>query len=331
MWTFSECLGVWTVANIRATERFIQDHIWKTYQGTIIKQSDSTLSVNVCGNIIAARWADPIVVKNGDAVLVQISTPRSGQGEAIVVARLADKARPSEAVVKTVPVSSPTITVTGTDGIDYIATFNAAYTPVVNDKVLLNWNAALPSVVALITAAPVPPPPPQPVAPPPPPPQTGTTPFAASDSDTYWPSGGWGSWAGGGGRVFQGDYGSGNVYGAYFYAGSVAQLAGKTITGIRLTLGSRLAVGSNNAPVVVHFYAHNSVNKPGGNVSLVAGPYDVVAQPGQGLTEYALPPATFAATLQAGGGIAIAFNPYAGFMGRREQAVSGKLFIDWTT
>lgn len=299
-----------------------------TYQGTMV-MSGGALAVSVNGSVLPARWADPLVVVAGDMVMVDVTSTRAGQGSAVVRCRLTDKPRPGTGTVKTVPASSPTITVTGTDGIDYTATFVASYTPTVNDPVILSWNAATPSVVGKVTATPAPPPPPPPVPPPPPAPTAGTTNYQASASDTYWPAGGWGSWAGGGGNVYQGDYGSGQLYGAWFYAGAGAQLSGTTLTRIRFLLGARKAVGSNNSPVTVHVYAHTSANKPGGDVNRVVGPFDITVQPGQGLTQYDLP-LTFAATLQAGGGIAITGNPYAGFLGCTAQPESGLLILDWT-
>jgi hypothetical protein len=318
------------VAGLEPVETRLPSRTVSTYQGVMVTTDAGVLAVNVNGNVLPARWADPLVVAKGDSVLVEINSARAGQGRAFVRCRLTDKPRPGTGTVKTVPPSSPTITVTGSDGVDYTATFVSSYTPVVNDPVILSWNASIPSVVGKITttaaeAATVPPP----VAPPP-----GSSggangvPFWASHSDTYWPSGGWGSWAGGGNRVYQGDYGSGQVYGAWFYAGSVAQLAGKTITRIRFKLGSRRPVGASSSPVTVHFYAHTSAHKPGGDVSRTQGPHDVIAQPSQGITEYDLSLA-FAPVLQAGGGIAIAGNPYAGFLGVTAQPESGLLLIDW--
>ena len=315
------------MAEIRAIESLAPDRTVTTYQGVMVRDGGG-LAVNVNGNVIPARWSDPLVVAEGDPVLVELSASRAGGAAAIVRCRLADKPRPGQGTVLTVPASSPTITVTGSDGAVYTATFVGSYSPVVGDRVILSWNAAVPSVVGKITttaaAAPVAPP----VAPPPTS-STGTTPYQASAGDTYWPAGGWGSWAGGQGRIYQGSYGGGPVYGAWFYAGSTAQLAGKTITGIRFTLGSRLPVGNNNQPATVHLYAHTSANKPGGDVTRVAGPFDVTVQPGQGLKEYALP-LSFASALQGGGGIAITGDPYAGFNGPITQPESGLLNLDWS-
>lgn len=321
------------MADLRATEKKATERTVTTYRGTMVLYSEPggtpTLAVNVNGNILPASWSDPLVVVEGDPVIVEISSSRSGGGVAFVRSRITDKPRPSSGKVTTVPASSPTITVTGSDGNVYTATFVASYTPVVNDPVILSWNAAVPSVVGKITttAAAAPP-----VAPPPPPPgpaQTGSSSYPATASDTYWSGGGWGSWAGGGSNVYQGNYGSGPLSGAYFYGGSPGQLAGKTITRIRFTLGGRRPVGNNNQPATVHVYAHTSGNKPGGDVSRVVGPFDITVDPGQGPKEYDLP-LSFAGTLQAGGGLAIYGDPYAGFYGINTQPNSGLLIMDWS-
>lgn len=315
------------MADLRATEGDPSDRTVTTYQGTMVTVA-GVLQVNVNGNVLPARWADPLVVVAGDPVLVDISSSRAGQGVAFVRCRLTDKPRPGQGTVATVPASSPTITVTGADGNSYTATFVASYTPTVGDPVILSWNAAVPSVVGKITTTAAPAPPPPVVEPPAS--VTGSTPYPAASSGTWVPSlGAWDAWAGGGSHVYQGSYGSSTTYGAWFYSGSMAQLAGKTITRIRFVLGSRRAVGNNNQPVTVHFYAHTSANKPAGDASRTVGPHDVTAQPAQGLTEYDLP-LSFAPVLLAGGGIAIAGNPYAGFLGVNAQPESGLLILDWS-
>jgi len=315
------------VADLRSFEDDPSTRNVTTYQGTMVLVS-GVLQVNVGGNIIPARWADPLVVVEGDPVLVEISSSRKGQGAAFVRCRLASRPRPGQGKVLTVPASSPTITVTGSDGTTYTATFVASYTPTVGDPVVLSWNASVPTVVGKVAATAAPPNTAPPVVAPPAT-QAGSTPFPASASDTFWPAGGWGTWAGGGSHVYQGNYGSGQVYGAWFYAGSTAQTAGKNITGIRFKLGARRAVGGSSTPVTLHLYAHSSPNKPGGDVARVAGPYDITVQPGQPITEYNLP-LSFASALQNGGGIAIAGDPYAGVQGVLSQPESGLLTMDWS-
>jgi hypothetical protein len=291
--------------------------------------TNGDLGVNVWGNVLPARYADPLVVNVGDTVVVDLMAGPTGQSEAVVSGKLTPAPRPGTGKVTTVPPSSPTITVTGTDGIGYTAYFVGSYTPTVNDNVILAWNAATPTVTGKVGATATPPAPAQPVPPPPPPPQTGTSTYQATDSDTIWPSGGWGSWAGGGSNVYEGgaSYG-GPVYGAWFYSGSPAELAGRTITRIRFNTGQRRNVGSYNTAANVNFYAHTSPNKPAGDVTRAVGPNAVTIAPGfNGTIDL---PLTFAATLQAGGGISIAGEPYAGFNGRNTQPDSGLLTIDWT-
>jgi hypothetical protein len=299
-----------------------------TYRGVMVLLDLTTLAVNVNGNILPVQYADPLVLAEGDPVLVEISSGATGQGEAFVRCRLTDAPRPGEGIVKTVPPSSPTITVTGSDTIDYTAKFVDSYAPVVNDPVIMSWNAAVPTVVGKVTTTSAPPPPAAPPNAPPPPSSSGTGKYAATDSDTYWSPGGWGSWAGGGSNVYQGSYGSGQVYGAWFYSGSPAELAGRDIFAIRFTLGSRRPVGSNNSPITLHLYAHSNQSKPGGDVTRTVGPYDVVILPGAGQQTFGLP-LSFAPALTGGGGIAIAGDPYAGFTGIKTEPMSGFLELDW--
>jgi hypothetical protein len=315
------------MANLRGLESVPNPGDGVTYSGTVVLDAAGKLAVNVQGNPIYPRYADPVVVAVGDPVTVVIN----GTGDAVVTGRVTLQPRPAEGVVKTVPPGSPTITVTGTDGIDYTAKFADSYTPTVNDNVLLAWNASFPYVTAKVgvVAAPATPGTGS-VAAPVGQAATGSTAYAATDSATWVPGlGAWDAWAGGGGRVYQGSQAGYTTYGTWFYAGSAAQLAGRTWTRIQFTLGSRRAVGSYNSPVTLHFYAHTSPNRPGGDVTRTTGPYDVVAQPGQGQTTFDLP-TSFAGALAAGGGISIAGEPYAGFQGYLQEAASGLLTIDWS-
>lgn len=305
------------------------------YQGTVVQPNpdDPALAVNVAGNVLAARVIDPLVVAVGDSVLVDVVREARGLGAAWVVGRAASSFSPAQGTVKTVPVGSETITVTGTDGIDYTATFLASYTPVVGDRVTLDWSAAVPNVNGEVGLSAAPPPPDPGVAPPPAPSASGQSTFRAVDSSTFWGPGGWGSWnkntspSG----VFQGNYGGlGDLTGAWWYGGATTQLQGKNVTGIRILFGARRPVGSSNAAATVHVKTHTSANRPGGNVTFGSGATDITADPGQGPREYDLP-LSFGPDLKAGGGIAIFGNPYAGFDGVLARPDSGLLIIDWTS
>lgn len=300
------------------------------YQGVVV-QPDKTspaLAVNVAGNLIPARVMDPLVVSVGDVVVVDVVRETRGQGTAWIMGRAAPGFRPGEATVKTVPPSSETITVTGTDGIDYTAKFISGYTPTVSDRVTLSWNASVPTVLGKVgtvaeaeeagAAA----------QPPPPAITSGQSSYKAIDSATYWGPGGWGSWAGDGSHVYQGNYGAGDLTGAWWYGGATAELAGRTVTRLRFVFPKRRAVGSSNSAVTVHLKTHTSARRPGGNVVFGSGAVDVTAAAGQDWTEIDLP-LSFAADLQAGGGIAIFGNPYAGFEGIRARPDSGLLIADW--
>jgi hypothetical protein len=299
-------------------------------QGVMVYASPQTgskaLAVNVSGNIIPARYYDGVTVQAGDPVAVEFVAGHSGQAEAWVTGRLAPTPRPPQGVVATVPPASSTITVTGSDGSTVTAYFNASYSPTVGDNVILKWDAGIATVIGKVGSTPAPPPP-TPVAAPPPPATTGTGRYAAVDTSTYWGPGGWGSWAGGN-NVYQGDYGSGMLTGAWFYGGSPTELAGRTVTAIRFTLGGRNGAGASSSAVTVNVYSHTNARRPGGNVSIGSGSSAVTAQPYQGATVYGLP-LSFATDLLNGGGICITNNPYAGFYGRNTQPNSGFLEIDW--
>jgi hypothetical protein len=287
-----------------------------------------TLGVLVQGNVIPARWVDPVTVVVGDTVLVSIGVGKTGQSEAIVRARVSSAPRPASGTVTGTP-GGGYVTVKGSDGATYSAVFVTSYVPTLGDNVVLSWIASQACVVGTALIPVTSPLYPRPfVAPPPIPSPTGATTYVATDSDTYQSSKGWGTWLGGNKGVFQG--GTDPLTGAWFYSGSMKQLADRTVTGIHFSLADRLATAGYTEPMTVHFYAHNSSGKPVANVNLVAGPYDVTVQPGHKLTAIDLPAAMFANPLQAGGGIAIFGSPYGGFKSRKDQPESGKLVMDWS-
>lgn len=297
------------------------------YKGVMVLDVNGVLAVNVNGNIIPASYSDPIVVSVGDAVSVDIVTGARGQSEAVVTGRLTLAPRPATGTVTTVPVSSPTITVTGTDAATYDATFVSSYTPTVGDNVILAWNAAAPTVTGKVGATAAPPPPPAPIPPPPPPPSTGSSTYAATDSATM-ATYGWDSYAGGGGNVYTGTW-SETVHAAFWYAGSPAELAGRTITRVVFTLGARRQSGAYNSPATINFYTHNSTRRPAGDITLGGAGYAVTIPAASGPRTFDLPTA-YGAALQAGGGIAISGGDYSGYNGRLVDPQSGKLTLYWT-
>lgn len=300
------------------------------YQGIVT--ATAPLSVNVNGNSIPARVIDPLLVGVGDTVAVDLLSSPDGMATAWVLGRLADTGRPGQGTVKTVPPSSPTITVTGTDAVDYTATFVSSYTPTVNDVVLLQWGAGSPIVVGKVgtTAAPPPvvnPTPPPPPVPPPPVVVTGRNSYAASDTSTY-STYGWDTYAGGN-DIYQGNWGYGPTTGAWWYAGSPAQLAGRTVTRLRFYLPRRLSAGYFNDVATIVLTATTNRTRPSGNVSTTSPSTNISVAPGWG-GGYLDIPLSFAAPLLAGGGLCLTGSTYAGFAGRAKQPSSGSLIIDWS-
>lgn len=296
----------------------------KKYRGSVVTVSGER-RVNVDGQNLRATWADPLVVDDGDVVDVELSGGAQGLKGVHVPSRTTLQPRPKTGTVTAVPASSVTIDVLA-GGVTYSAEFIGTYA--VNDKVHLDWGAGRPRVigkVATTAAPPAPPVPLDPVAPV----TTGYTWSAASGSGSFWGPGGWDSWAGGNENVFQGNYGSGPVYGAWFYGGAFGALNdGREIVRIQFRTGRRRPVGASSSPATFHFYAHTSSSRPGGDVSRVAGPFDVVIQPGEAPKSIDLPVA-WGSIIAAGGGIAVAGDPYAGMDGRLVQADSGALGLDW--
>lgn len=318
-------------SRIRSVEGLLPDAYDRTLMGVVVGVGNpEVLKVNVQGNVIAANWSDPMVVKAGDTVLVHLGIGRTGHTEAFVRAKVTSRPRPERGTVTVVPPSSDTVTVQGSDGNNYTARFVTSYTPTVGHNVLLSWWGAQPNIIGQVAATPAPAatPPPPPAPAPPPPPVTGLSVYAAGETNTLWPPGGWGSWAGGNGRVYQGSYGSGQVYGAAFYHGSPSQLAGRTIDRVRFTLGPRISAGSFNSPVQVHVYLTSNASRPGGDVSVIDGPWNIVADPGQGLRDYDLP-GSWGAHFLNGAGLSFRGDPYAGFRGRNEHPDAFKLILDW--
>lgn len=303
----------------------------RRYRGTMVTDDSGALAVNVNGNILPARYADPVVVALGDAVVVDLLSGEAGQGEAVVTGRLTASPRPGRAVVKTVPVGSPTVTVTGTDGVDYTADFVASYTPATGNEVVLAWNAATPTITGKVGATAPPEPPEPPIPPPPPPAQTGVTSYRCTDSSSYWTGGGWDSIAGGAGRVFQGIvYGTSNrVYGSWFYAGSPKGLSGRTITRARVRVPARRAVGASGSPVTIIFQCHTSERRPGGAVALTGPTHAVVIPAGWNGGTLDLP-VSFGASFLAGRGLSIVGPDYASFKSRTEDPSSGQITLDWS-
>jgi hypothetical protein len=322
-------LGIVSGNHLRSIEGLLPTPFDRSYSGVVVQMDVAgTLGVNVLGNVLPARWFDPVVVVVGDPVLVQISVGKNGGAEAIVRNRIASRPRPANGTVTATP-GGGYVTILGANGVTYDAIYVASYTPTIGDTVILSWPASQPVVLGHTTIPATSPLYPSPFAPPPPPPATtGATTYAATSSDTYWPGHGWSLWNSGNKGVFQG--GTDQLTGCWYYSGSIGQLADRTIDRIQFQIGERLSVFGSDKQAVVHFYTHDDPSRPPGAPVIANGPYDVVATIGQGLTTYDLPPAQFANALQGGGGIAIYGSPYCGFKAVKDQPDSGKLIIDWS-
>lgn len=298
-----------------------------TRQGQIVSVGGD-LQVNVGGVVLPARWADPLTVVAGDPVLVLLTSWPTGQSEATVLCRTANRPRAGRGTVTSVPVGSDTISVSTEEG-SVEAYFVATYSPTIGDLVLLSWTASDATVIGEVGVIPAPPPPPAPPSAPPPPQAAGTSTFAAIDSATFNVGAGWNDRTFGS-DVVQGPYGGRSSTGSWFYGTGPSSLAGRSIVGARIYLAPRRRMGDYNNAATFHLYAHNASSRPAGEPTRVVGPFDITLPRGYGGGWHNIP-GNLVAVVIAGGGISIAGSPYAGVLGRNADAQSGALSLDWTT
>lgn len=274
-------------------------------------------SVNVAGGGGVVKWAGEFVPVHGDPVLVLLQG-----GQAYVLAPVASAGRPATGTVSTVPGGS-TVTV-NVAGVSTACTFLASYSPVVGDTVALDWSSSQPRVLGKIgtvgaPAAPAPPSAPPPAA------SAGVTTFPAVDSGSFRD----GSWRGDTSDVIQGDapgYAGHGNNGAWFYGSAPESLAGATVTKAEVYLPSGSSSVSTPA---VHLYRHGSRTRPAGDVTRLAGPFDV-AKPWGTAGWYPFDTAAAQVIVNLGGGVGIAGTPYARLDGLSKNGQSGALRITWS-
>ena len=156
-------------------------------------------------------------------------------------------------------------------------------------------------------------------------PQNGTSTFPAIDAGSFRG----GKWRTDTDNVAQGDYGGwGLNNGAWFYGGAPHQaLNGASVLSAAIWL-PRLR-GGDFAPQTVHLYRHSSNVRPGGDVTRVAGPYDVTS-PGVGASGWVgISPDLAWDLITHDGGIGISGMPYVVLAGRSTDAMTGALRISW--
>jgi hypothetical protein len=280
-------------------------------------------------NLLNCRWLDPIQPKQGGNIVVDISKDEYGQASALVIGGYTERPRPSTGVVLVVGVDE--LVIAGEDGITYTTDrfLGAIGDYALTDQLYITWDAAQPTVLGKVNNITITPP----AAPVPEAPTaaTGSTTLIATASDTFG-VGGWGRWAtsqNGGEDVYTGFWGGFTLTGSWFYGPPKPELAGKTVNRVEFRLPQRLNVGGSGS-ATIHIYAHTASSRPGGDVTRVVGPFDVVVGPGSPPIFVDLP-LTFAPVLAAGGGISIAGDPYAGFASRLDDAESGKTTMYWSS
>lgn len=280
---------------------------------------------NLGGNLVDARWMDPIQPLQGGKIIVDITSEGRGLGSALVIGGYTDQPRPSTGTVLTL---SPDMVISGEFGGSFTTDrYIGAYA--LGDPVYLVWDAAKPTVIGKIPSASAAPPPAPPVgggATPP-----GSTTLIPTASDTFG-VGGWGRWAGsrnGGEKVYSGTQSGYVVTGSWFYGTPRPELAGKTYDRVRFYIPPRLPGVGTSGAVTIHIYGHTSGARPAGDVARTVGPHNVTLPAGFNGAFEELDPAVFGPVLAAGGGLSIAGDPYTGFFGRLDNPEFGRAVIDW--
>lgn len=275
-------------------------------------------AVNVDGAVYpAAWWSGLYVPAAGDNVRVLLCS-----GEANVLGPVAAAPRaPTGTVAGAASGGLLPVTVgSATVQCRYIGT-----EPSVGTLVLLSWQSTTPWVIGSAATYTAPTSPSGPNTGPSAPPATtgGTLTLSAIDSGT-WTNTWWSR------DVRQGTYGSVTYLGAWFYGSAPNQLAGATITGCRLRLGSRLNIGSYNSAITAHVWRVTQGAKSGAP-TYADGPQDFALAAHSGAVWVTLPASVGQNLVNAGsGGMGINGSGYGGVVGIDTDPASGQLALDWT-
>lgn len=302
--------------------------------GTILLSTDLSSSARpwtvVCGgNTVAATWSQGITPYDGAPCVLALITVDNKSTYHVMYVANSQPAVSGVATVTAFSAGAATCTVSQ-NGNTYTVQRAASYTPTVGDTVVVQTIAGQSYVFQPLTVY-VQPTPTQSTAPAPPPsaPTTGNSPIPAGDSGTFTPAYGvWNSYYGQ--DLAQGDGYVPESEGYWFYNGGTLGLASKTtLTRIGFWIPPRMQAGAYNNTQTLHIYTHNASYKGGGEPSRVDGPFDVAIPPyfGGGWVNL---PTSFAGTLKAGGGIAIAGDPYIVMQGVGRNGQSGALSVDWS-
>jgi hypothetical protein len=289
--------------------------------------ADAYPLVKVGGLTQPAVWLGDYALP-GEPVIVGVIVKPDAPGQCLMLGRVGGPL-PIEGIVTAAPAGSDTITVLA-DSVEYTVTFAADLTPTVGDRMRLLWQGGTGTAICKVGVTPTAVVAGPSTAPPPTAATAGVHTVIATDSGTFSAGFGWNSYFKQ--NVYQGNGATWGAptsnSGAWFYGSGANQINGSTVTGIQFKLPARNSAGTTSASGTVHIYLHNSPSKPGGDVTRVQGPVDVVVAPNSpgGLITL---PASWGQTLIDGGGIGITGSPYMGFRGRGEDPESGKLLLTW--
>lgn len=295
--------------------------------GVIVRADNGTLALSVDGAVQTSRWLQEYTPTYGDKVAFVVTRDALGQASNLVVGRVGEVGaiRPDEGTVTAVGAGSATVTAGGVSFT--VKTVGTA--PVVGDLLLLEHRSSAIYAIGKVTATtPVTPSLPTLPLPPPGQPGAGTMRFPTTDTRTAIA---YGAWSAKDGRsVIQGAYNGLNYAGTWFYGTGPSTLTGKTLTDFKVYLPPRLRIGAFDVAATFHLYATYGAVPSTEDPPRIVGPHDITVPPGWA-GGWVNVPLTFAAQVIAGGGIGIEGTPYAGFVGRDVDPMSGASEFTWTT
>ncbi|WP_263119285.1 hypothetical protein, partial [Cellulomonas sp. RIT-PI-Y] len=145
-----------------------------------------------------------------------------------------------------------------------------------------------------------------------------------------WRTGSWG-WASNT-DVLQGGspYVAQDHRGGWWHGDAPRAVAGRTITGARVRLGSRLRVGDYNTPLTVHLHLLANKERPPADFTRTSGPHDITLAPNQGAGWWTIPTSWGQLLADNGGGVGIQGTGYGGVAGVGADPESGQVALDWT-
>jgi hypothetical protein len=286
--------------------------------------------VSCGGNVVQAAWAKGVSPYHQAPCTLALATVNNVTTYTVIAVMSAQPNLSGMYQVTAFTGGAGSVTVKK-NGNSYTAHRASSYTPTVGDFCLcFDYEGQLYAGFPLAAYSQPTPLTVPPVAPPPAPSPFGNSLIPAQDSGT------WTTILGGWNTYYEQDVatGSGNIpasTASWFYNGGTLGLANRTITALQMWVPARLVTSqaNNSSGVTISIWTHNALSRGTTEPSRIDGPSSFTVYPGWAGGWVPLP-LSFAATIQAGGGLSIAGDPYIVLAGVGRSGDSGALLADWS-